>query len=150
MSDVSVEDAQIGKNRRLNFTLTIREPLDSNPTLQITITKATGDIAECHNSIGSCLNKLCGGTSTTEQYLGEEWNNTCPVPKITTRISAESVLTNSFQALVGVAPTTINMAFEVFNGGSSVGCESFDVYIRAADKDHERRKQRKPLKWGGH
>ncbi|XP_075531822.1 uncharacterized protein LOC142564636 [Dermacentor variabilis] len=135
ISDIAIEDAQIGKKMRANFTLIISEPLESDPTLKLTIKTAEGNEVGCYGSIGSCAYKMCGGTSTVEQLLGQEWGNTCPVPKMTAPISIEVPLPNLVEALIGAAPTTINISLDVHNGGSSVGCESFDVDIKAEDEE---------------
>ncbi|XP_075530695.1 uncharacterized protein LOC142563888 isoform X2 [Dermacentor variabilis] len=134
ISDVAIQDAQIGKTMRANFTLIVSEPLESDPTLQLTITTAEGKEVGCYVSVGSCAYKMCGGTSTVEQLLGEEWDNTCPVPEMTSRISVDLPLPNFVEALIGMAPTTVNFNLDVIDGGSSVGCESFDVDIKAEDE----------------
>ncbi|XP_054917086.1 uncharacterized protein [Dermacentor andersoni] len=137
ISDVAIQDAQIGKTMRANFTLIIRESLESDPTLKLTITTAEGNEVGCYGSVGSCPYKMCGGTSTVEQLLGQEWDNTCPVPKMTSRISVDLPLPNFVESLIGTAPTTINFELDVIDRGSSVGCESFDVDIKAEDEDNE-------------
>ncbi|XP_037581726.1 uncharacterized protein LOC119464933 [Dermacentor silvarum] len=134
ISDMAIQDAQIGKKMLANFTLIVKEPLESNPTLKVTITTAEGEEVGCYDSVGSCSYKMCDGTSTVEQLLGQEWDNACPVPKITSPISVQVPLPSAVQVLIGTAPTTVNFALDVIDGGSSAGCEKFDVEIKAEEE----------------
>ncbi|KAL1471754.1 hypothetical protein MTO96_039760 [Rhipicephalus appendiculatus] len=137
ITDIAIEDAQIGKTMRANFTLTINEQLESDPTLHITITTEDGEKVGCYGSIGSCSYKMCDGTGQIEQLLGQEWDNTCPVPKMKAQESIEVPLPSFVQALIGAPPTTITISLNVTDGGSSVGCESFQVNIEDADDEHD-------------
>ncbi|KAL1477848.1 hypothetical protein MTO96_035427, partial [Rhipicephalus appendiculatus] len=80
LSDVSIQNAQVGQKMTANFTVTIKEPLESNPKLQVTLTKENRRKVECFYNIGSCTYDLCGKGNTVERTLGKSWGNKCPVP----------------------------------------------------------------------
>ncbi|XP_077493522.1 uncharacterized protein LOC144104410 [Amblyomma americanum] len=128
---VTITNAKIGQTMIVNFTLIITESLGSNPTLQITMRKNGGSTIPCVNNVGSCTYKLCGGTSSVEQGLGQLWNNQCPVPVINAQESIKAELDPLIQLVIGFAPTTISIEFKVNNGGVVVGCQSFKVNIAA-------------------
>ncbi|XP_050048210.1 uncharacterized protein [Dermacentor andersoni] len=131
VNDVTIVNAKIGQTMTLNFTLVIKEPLTSNPTLAVTMKRQTGGSISCINDIGSCTYKLCGGTKDFEKKLAQLWNNQCPVPAITVQETIEAKLESFIQFLIGFAPTTITIELKVTDGGASVGCQSFKVNIAA-------------------
>ncbi|XP_077494783.1 uncharacterized protein LOC144105535 [Amblyomma americanum] len=132
VSDVTITNAKIGQTMVVDFTLKVSEALGSNPTLKITLRKQGGSEIPCINNVGSCTYKLCGGTSSVEQGLAEQWNNQCPVPAMTAKESLSAKLDPIIQIFTGAAPTTIAIELKVSNGGTVVGCQSFQAMIAAA------------------
>ncbi|XP_070383718.1 uncharacterized protein [Dermacentor albipictus] len=132
LSDVSVMDATIGRTVTVNFTLAVTEELADDPKVEVTVYRQNGRKISCPPRGGSCVYKLCGGRSNAEKFLGQLWNNECPVPAMERQESASSRLNPMIQAIIGRAPTTITIEYKVKNGGSTVGCQSFKVRVDAA------------------
>ncbi|XP_077530164.1 uncharacterized protein LOC144142494 [Haemaphysalis longicornis] len=129
---VTIQNAKIGQTMVINFTLTITQPLSSDPKLQVTMKRQSGSVISCIDNVGSCTYKLCGGTTSFEQSLGQLWNNTCPVPAITVTQTINAQLDPLIQLIIGFAPTTLNLQLQVTNGGSTVACQKFPVNIAKA------------------
>ncbi|XP_075530571.1 uncharacterized protein LOC142563815 [Dermacentor variabilis] len=133
VSDVTITDAQIGKTMVVNFTLDIKKPLGSDPTLKVTLRRKDGSEIPCIKGLGTCDYNLCDGNSPNEEAIQQLWDNQCPVPVITLRKSVAEPLDADVQKGTGAAPTTITAELEVTNDGETVGCQSFSVDIAAAD-----------------
>ncbi|XP_072140836.1 uncharacterized protein [Dermacentor andersoni] len=154
LSDVSVTNATIGRTVTVNFTLAVTEELADDPKMEVTVYRQNGRKISCPPRGGawsaplfhaqhcgkeeacvtpcSSVYKLCGGRSNAEKFLGQLWNNECPVPAMERQESASSRLNPMIQAIIGRAPTTITVEYKVKNGGSTVGCQSFKVRVDAA------------------
>ncbi|KAH7933864.1 hypothetical protein HPB49_018352 [Dermacentor silvarum] len=132
LSNVTIKDATISKTMTVRFTVTLTEALGDNPKLHLILRKKSGIKIPCLLGYGSCVYKLCGGTSNAEKFLGQLWNNECPVPARERQESASARLDPMIQLVIGRAPTTLTVEYKVKNGGSTVGCQSFDVRVDAA------------------
>ncbi|KAL1477847.1 hypothetical protein MTO96_035428, partial [Rhipicephalus appendiculatus] len=101
LSDVTVEDATIGRTMTVNFTLTVTEELADEPKLEVTVIKQNGRKVSCPPRGGACVYRLCGGTSNEEKFLGQLWNNECPVPATERRESTSARLNPMIQMVIG-------------------------------------------------
>ncbi|XP_077530158.1 uncharacterized protein LOC144142489 isoform X2 [Haemaphysalis longicornis] len=75
--------------------------------------------------------ELCGGHKRAEKELGRLWENKCPVPAMTAQQSISAKLSRAVKIFIGEAPVTMSVRLEVEDGGSTVGCQSFEVQIEA-------------------
>ncbi|XP_077492475.1 uncharacterized protein LOC144103691 [Amblyomma americanum] len=133
ISDLTISGAKIGEKFTLNFTLEVSQELDSDPKLEITITREDGNKVPCFGTIGSCSYRLCEGESSIEERLGQLWDNKCPVPEITAPVTVGSTLSPIVEFAIGKAPTKLTIELKVTDGGEPVGCVSFSVDIEKAD-----------------
>ncbi|KAL3187206.1 hypothetical protein MRX96_025520 [Rhipicephalus microplus] len=129
LSDVSIRNAKLNQKMTVNFSITINEPLESNPKLQVTLTKKDGREVVCLLYIGSCTYNLCGKSNIVEQTLGESWGNKCPVPATALQKTVDVPLPSLLGTFIGKLPTTLTVRLNVTNGGKTVGCQFFKVDI---------------------
>ncbi|XP_037524535.1 uncharacterized protein LOC119401685 [Rhipicephalus sanguineus] len=132
LSDVTIQNAQIGQKMTANFSLTINEPLKSKPKLQVTLTKQDGRKVNCISHMGSCKYDLCRKDNIVEETLSKSWGNTCPVPATTLQETVDVVLPTMLKFIIGNPPTTLTVKLEVTNDEKTVGCQSFKFHIAAA------------------
>ncbi|XP_042146144.1 uncharacterized protein LOC121835740 [Ixodes scapularis] len=129
LSDLKLTNAVLGQTMTLDFTLDITQELNSSPQLTVTVTKNDGQEIDCiQNFIGSCTYDLCGGTSIAEQMLGSLWNNECPIEPNSYTQSVSGELPEIAKSFLGNG--TINIMFEVQDGGKTVGCQKLPVTIK--------------------
>ncbi|XP_029837119.2 uncharacterized protein LOC115321020 [Ixodes scapularis] len=129
LSDLKLTNAVLGQTMTVDFTLDITQELKSSPQLTVTATKNNGQEIGClFNLIGSCTYDMCGGTSIVEKTLGSLWNNECPIEPNSYTKSLSGELPELAKSFLGNG--TINLMFEVQDGGKTVGCQKFPVTIK--------------------
>lgn len=132
LSDITIQNAQIGQKMTANFSLTIKEPLKPEPKLQVTLIRQDGRKVPCIYQMGSCKYDLCRKDNKVEEALSKSWGSKCPVPATTLQETVDVVLPPLLAAIIGTPPTTLTVKLEVTNEGKAVGCQSFKVHIAAA------------------
>ncbi|CAN7994389.1 unnamed protein product [Ixodes pacificus] len=128
VSDVSITNAKIGQTMIFRYSGLLTTCLANSPELQFTMTKnASGDVIPCFSNVGSCVYKLCGGTTSIERQIGQPWNNACPIPAS----NYSSSLSFKIPYLAGFFIGDGNMHLKVaaIDGGTVVGCKEFDFTV---------------------
>ncbi|EEC11424.1 putative immunoglobulin-binding protein [Ixodes scapularis] len=128
VSAVSITNAKVGQTMIFAYSGQLMTSLANSPELQFTMTKkASGDVIPCISDVGSCVYKLCGGTTSIERQIGQPWNNECPIPAS----SYSSSLSFKIPSLAAFFIGDGNMHLKVaaIDGGTVVGCKEFDFKV---------------------
>ncbi|KAH7933965.1 hypothetical protein HPB49_019800 [Dermacentor silvarum] len=129
ISDMAIQDAQIGKKMLANFTLIVKEPLESNPTLKVTITTAEGEEVGCYDSVGSWKLKLCDGTTRKERKLSSKWDNQCPIEAGVYTVRLSFFLPSMDYARMCLRDGNLVATLKIQDGGETLDCVSYPITV---------------------
>ncbi|XP_037581728.1 uncharacterized protein LOC119464935 [Dermacentor silvarum] len=130
MSDLTITDAIIRKTVSVNFTLTINKELGEDPKVIVSLRRKDGSEIGCIEGIGSCTYKLCKGSTGKDRNVKSVSDAKCPIAATKIQKSMRAPLGFMIQFAIGSVPTTLTVRFEVTNGGTTVGCQSFKFDVR--------------------
>ncbi|CAN7942142.1 unnamed protein product, partial [Ixodes pacificus] len=128
VSDVTISNAKVGETLLFNYTGELTgNPLNS-PVLIFTMTKKSDNSAvPCLLSVGSCVYRMCNGTSSIEQEIGAPWNNECPIAPLNYKSSVGIPIPGLAGLILGDG--NLHLQVEIADGETVKGCEEFDLTI---------------------
>uniref|UniRef100_G3MQH3 MD-2-related lipid-recognition domain-containing protein n=1 Tax=Amblyomma maculatum TaxID=34609 RepID=G3MQH3_AMBMU len=127
--NITISNAALGQKAEVVVQGHLSTALDSNPTLETSLTTSYGLPLPCVSAILQCHSELCGGTTQQELELNQPWNNTCPITPGNYTMHLTVNLQGNVLTRLAFGNGSIIATVRVQDDGKTVGCVKFPVDI---------------------